>query len=156
MIHGQFMQLPSVHLTGSGCPFCYNKTEGKLLEYLKKYYPEVITQFKLDCCKNKKHLPFDFYINILKIIIELDGGQHFKQVSNWNPPDIKRDIYKMKKAEAEGYKIIRIAQEDVYNATEEWLDENLLSEIQNEDRTPVFISTKEDLYDEHIKLYEYI
>ena len=60
----------------------------------------------------------------------------------------------MKKAEAEGYKIIRIFQEDVYNASEKWLDENLLPEIQSEDRTPVFISSIDGLYDEHIALYE--
>jgi len=153
-IHGEFIQAPSLHLKGVGCPYCKNKTEGKLKEFLQKYYTELIPQFKFDNCKKKFRLPFDFFIPSIKTIIELDGIQHFKKVSNWRPPDIKRDIYKMQKAEAEGYKIIRIFQEDVYNASEKWLDENLLPEIQSEERTPVFISSIDGLYDEHIALYE--
>jgi very-short-patch-repair endonuclease len=138
------------------CPYCSYSTESILLDFLKKYYQDIITQLKLDSCKNKTHLPFDFFIPSIKTIIELDGIQHFKQVSNWASPkqSIKRDIYKMQKAIAEGYKIIRIFQEDVYDNDEAWLDENLLPEIQSEDRKPVFISTIEDLYDEHIALYE--
>ena len=33
--HGEFSQIPAVHLRGNGCPFCINKTEGKLYEKLK-------------------------------------------------------------------------------------------------------------------------
>ena len=153
-IHGEFPQAPSSHLQRVGCPFCMNKTEGKLLEFLKKHYIDVFTQLKLDSCKNILHLPFDFCIPSLKIIIELDGIQHFEQVSNWRPPNIKRDIYKMQKAEAEGYKIIRIFQEDVYNNDETWLETNLLPEITSQDRNHMFISTIDELYDEHIRIYE--
>jgi very-short-patch-repair endonuclease len=140
----------------SGCPLCYNKTEGQLLDFLKKHYPDVFTQLKLDNCKNIYRCRYDVCIPSLKIIIEIDGPQHFKQVSNWDPPEKtrKNDIYKMQKAEAEGYKVIRIFQEDVYDNDEKWLETNLLPEIQNEDRTPVFISSIEDLYDEHIRVYE--
>jgi hypothetical protein len=42
----------------------------------------------------------------------------------------------------------------LYKNDESWLETNLLPEIQNEDRTPVFISSIEDLYDEHIRVYE--
>lgn len=139
---------------GVGCPFCPNKTETILLDFLKKHYTcNIITQFKLESCKNKRYLPFDFCIPSLKLIIELDGLQHFEQVSNWDSPEKTRenDIYKMKKAEAEGYKVLRIFQEDVYDNDEKWLEENLLPEIKSEDRAHLFITTKEDLYDEHIK-----
>lgn len=40
------------------------------------------SQYKMDWCKNIKHLPFDFVLSERKIIIELDGPQHFRQVSN--------------------------------------------------------------------------
>ena len=155
-IHGEFLQRPSSHLRRASCPFCYNKTEGQLLNFLKKYYTDVFTQLKLESCKNITYLPFDFCIPSLKIIIELDGIQHFKQVSNWASPEksIQRDIYKMKQAEAEGYKIIRLFQEDVYDNDETWLETNLLPEIKNTDRNHMFISALEDLYDEHIRVYE--
>ena len=137
----------------TGCPNCVHKTEKLLLDFLTKYY-SIIRNFKLDSCKNKSHLPYDFYIPEKKVIIELDGLQHFEQVSNWNPPDKKRDIYKMKKAEESGYKVIRIFQEDVYNNDEVWLENNLLNEIKSTDCSHVFISSVETLYNEHIKLYE--
>jgi hypothetical protein len=77
-----------------GCPICINKTESKLYDYLIKLYPSLKKQLKLESCKNKTYLPFDFCVPELKVIIELDGRQHFKQISNWEAPDkiIKRDI----------------------------------------------------------------
>ena len=50
--------------------------------------------------------------------------------------------------------IYRIFQEDVFNNDDHWLEENLLPEIISEDRTPVFITSIDGLYDEHIELYE--
>jgi len=139
---------------GQGCPHCTHKTELKLYDYLKILYPDIKQQLKLDNCKLKKHLPFDFYIPNLKVIIELDGGQHFKQVRNWATPEdaIKRDVFKMQKANKEGYKVIRIFQEDVYNNDSKWLDKHLLPEIKDKDRNNVFISSICEMYDEHIRM----
>jgi very-short-patch-repair endonuclease len=55
-----------------------------------------------------------------KIIIELDGAQHFKQVSNWQDPlkTQQIDIFKTKQANANGYSVIRLLQQDV------WLNKN--------------------------------
>jgi very-short-patch-repair endonuclease len=138
----------------TGCPYCKNKTEGKLFNYLLKIYPDIISQFKIDSCKNKFKLPFDFCIPSIKVIIELDGRQHFIQVSNWNTPDeaIKIDIFKMKKAIDLGYKIIRIFQEDVYNNDEIWLEKKLLPKIILKDN-PIFISKDNTLYSKHIELF---
>lgn len=60
--------------------------------------------------KNKKYLPYDFVIH--KIIIELDGLQHFQQVGNWKSPteNLIRDKYKEDCANNNGYSIIRILQ----------------------------------------------
>jgi hypothetical protein len=56
------------------------------------------------------------------IIIELDGPQHFTQVSNWGNPQISRtrDYYKMQCAILNHHKIIRIAQAPVWNDTIDW------------------------------------
>ena len=125
-IHGEFLQSPEDHThSNSGCPHCINKTEGKLYENLQPLYPKIIIQFKKDWCKNKKYLPFDFCIEEYKVIIELDGPQHFKQVSNWSSPEeqFKNDKYKEKCANENGYFIIRLLQEDVFNDKYDWKTE---------------------------------
>jgi very-short-patch-repair endonuclease len=86
---------------------------------------------KYKWCKNKTYLPFDFSIEELKIIIEIDGEQHFIQVSNWKSPELalEKDIFKMKKALEKGYTIIRIIQIDIWNDKNNWrekLDELLI------------------------------
>ncbi len=95
--HGIFEQTPRSHLSGRGCQLCFTKTEGILYNKLLENYPDVISQFRAKWCKNKKYLPFDFCIPSKNIIIELDGGQHFKQVRNWKTPEEQQrlDIYKM-------------------------------------------------------------
>jgi len=141
---------------GSGCIHCLRKSETKLLAYLRNHYPSVQTQFTLDNCKHVQKLRFDFYIPEVNTIIELDGAQHFRQVSNWHPPEnvAKRDVFKMQKAADVGIKVIRISQEDVWNKDEEWLNRELLTEITNKDRTAICISHYESLYDFHISLIE--
>ena len=72
-------QLSSI-TNGGWCSFCVNKTELILFTKLVICYPTLKRQFKVGWCKNKKHLPFDFVIEERKIIIELDGKQHFEQI----------------------------------------------------------------------------
>ena len=55
------------------CPYCINKTEQKLYEQLSPYYNNLKQQYKVEWCKNKTYLPFDFVLEEFKIIIELDG-----------------------------------------------------------------------------------
>lgn len=122
--HDFEMSLNSIS-SGCWCPHCHNKTERKLKEWLEKTYPKckIKTQFKFDKCrseKTNKYLPFDFLLE--NIIIELDGIQHFTQVSNWETPEdqLIRDVYKMNKARESGYHVIRIFQEDVLNNRQKW------------------------------------
>lgn len=110
------------------CPICVNKTEKKLYDKLLEIYPDLITQFRADWCKNSNtnyHLPFDLILEEQKIIIELDGPQHFVQVRNWKSPDehFKIDKYKEKCANENGYSIIRLLQEDVLYDKYDWLTE---------------------------------
>ena len=92
---------------------------------LIKIYPTLKSQYKVDWCKDKKHLPFDFVIEERKIIIEQDGEQHWKQVAKWKTPEHNaiRDMYKMKCANENGFSVIRITQEDVLYNKYDWLDE---------------------------------
>jgi len=108
-----------------GCPICDNKTEQKIFDILIKFLPTIKRQFKVEWCKNKTYLPFDFVLENDKIIIELDGPQHFHQISNWESPEKTQinDKYKMKCANDNGYSIIRLLQEDVFYDTYIWIEE---------------------------------
>ena len=97
---------------------------------LIKNYPSLQQQFKVDWCKKKTYLPFDFVIPEHNIIIELDGPQHFIQISNWASPEETNinDKYKMESANKNNYSVIRLTQEDVFYDTYDWynkLKENI-------------------------------
>lgn len=141
---------------GTGCPSCMHKTEAKLVKFFTTRNFNIKIQYTIDNCRGKtnKLFEFDILLEDSNIIIELDGPHHFKEVSNWGPPNIKRDIYKMRKAEEAGYKVIRIFQEDVYKYDEDWLEKYLLPEIQSDNRNHAFIAVKSGLYDEHMRVYE--
>jgi very-short-patch-repair endonuclease len=120
--HGDFTRRPSDLLQGMGCQFCKNKTEGKLLKHLREIYPSLLTQFSPSWIKPRR---FDFCIPEHKIILELDGRQHFQVVMNWiNPQEnFANDKAKEKLAEENDYCVIRLLQEDVYYNRYDWLTE---------------------------------
>jgi len=77
--HGEFTQKPNDHINGKGCPICNeSKGEKEIRKFLEinniKYERE--KQFK--DCKDKRKLPFDFYLPDFNMCIEYDGEQHFK------------------------------------------------------------------------------
>jgi very-short-patch-repair endonuclease len=117
---------------GNWCSNCRKKTERKLHEALVPLYPSIVREFKQEWCKNITHLPFDFCIPEDKIIIELDGPQHFIQVSNWQSPEEthENDLFKEKCANENEYSVIRLIQEDVLMDKYDWLT-NLRQEIEN-------------------------
>jgi very-short-patch-repair endonuclease len=116
---------------GTGCRKCVNKTEAKLYEKIITIYPSLQTQFKQEWCKRIKHLPYDFCIPEYKIIIELDGVQHFTQIMNWSSPEeqFENDKFKEECANQNGYSVIRLLQEDVFYDTYDWVKE-LCDEIE--------------------------
>jgi very-short-patch-repair endonuclease len=121
--------------TGCWCPYCINKTETKFYKIMKELFPSIIHQFKVEWCKNKTHLPFDFCIPEHKIIIELDGPQHFTQIMEWKTPEeqLITDKYKEKCANDNNYSVIRIIQNDIFNDTYNWLKElcKIIKELKN-------------------------
>ena len=116
------------------CPHCVNKTETKLFEYLRNNKEELnIKSIKKSyrpkwANLRKTHNTFyeyDFYIilnNEIKCIFELDGGQHYKQVSNWNTPlhNQIRDKIKEMLASRQSISLLRLNQEDVLNDKKQW------------------------------------
>jgi len=115
--------LYSISSGGRWCNCRRTKTETILYEYLQSIMNcQVIRQKQFKWCKRSRYLPFDFCIRDFKIIIELDGRQHFTQVSNWDSPEKiqENDVYKMKVANQHGYSVIRISQEDVWYNRINW------------------------------------
>jgi very-short-patch-repair endonuclease len=154
--HGEFQQTPGSHLQGRGCPLCVNKTEAKLYGQLVKKYPTLLKQYKPEWSvntlkKTNRKLPFDFCIPEYKIIIELDGLQHFMQVANWNSPaeTFEMDKFKEERAIEHNHTVIRLLQDDVFNDKFDWLVElcDAIEEIKaNPDITHIYIC-KNNEYD---------
>jgi len=114
------------HVSGDNqwCPTCKNKGETKLFNEVSKHY-KLQNSCRFEWCKaeNGYFMPFDFCLAKHKIIIEVDGDQHFKQVSNWEPPEKRQeaDKFKMKQANRNGYSVIRVLQTDVFRDKNDWL-----------------------------------
>jgi very-short-patch-repair endonuclease len=129
------------------------RTETIVLEFLKEKY-KVTPQKKFDWCKNKTHLPFDFCIESLNVIIEIDGEQHFKQIGKWESPDFRQsiDFYKMKCLFDNNYRIIRIYQPDIYFNNINW--KLLLQNAINTMYKCQYISFDNNLYNNYKKLFK--
>lgn len=77
-IHGDFEQVPSTHLSGSGCPICNSsKLESIVRLYLDSNKIEYIEQMKWPWLVYKNPQSIDFYLPQLNIGIECQGSQHF-------------------------------------------------------------------------------
>lgn len=72
---------PSYMLHNIGCPKCrYSKGEKIIADWLDDNNIEYKIQYRFDDCRDKRSLPFDFYLPDYNKIIEYDGLQHFKPV----------------------------------------------------------------------------
>jgi very-short-patch-repair endonuclease len=122
----EYEQPPNCKSQGNGCPFCVNKTELKVIDYLKEINVNFTRQYKIGIVRKF----YDFYFPDHKLIIEVDGPQHFQQVSNWGNPEetLENDIKKMKTALVNGISVIRIYQPDIWSDKIDWkkfIKENL-------------------------------
>ena len=83
--HGAWPVMPKDHLSGSGCPRCYeSKGENIVKEYFKSKKIEFDSPKEFEDCIGKpnlkgrcRKLKFDFYLPKSKIAIEIDGAFHF-------------------------------------------------------------------------------
>jgi very-short-patch-repair endonuclease len=93
------------------------------------------------------------YIPELGLIIELDGNQHFRKIEAWSHsgiPATKRDVYKMRCANQNGIRVVRLLQQDVWDNDESWLDANLKPLLVKKDaRENEYIGV---MYAEHKRL----
>lgn len=109
------------------CPLCKKKTERIFKKYLEELFPgqKIQHEKRFDWCKNpetNRHLPFDFFIPHLSLIVEIDGRQHTEQVYNWDSPEKtqKKDKIKEKLAAKNGMAVLRFLQEDIFYNRTKW------------------------------------
>jgi len=109
------------------CWYCNNKTEIKLLDWLADVMSgeRIVPQPRFEWCRNPDtghHLPFDLSIPGLKLLVELDGRQHYLEKRGWPSPIPmqRRDLYKMKLAIQHGWTVVRILQESVWMDRDDW------------------------------------
>ncbi len=155
--------LPHSIQQGSGmCGICKYKTEKILIEYCSTLC-NASSQFSPEWCINintKYHFRYDVLL-FDKLIIELDGGQHFKDVEHWNSISSEvqsRDVYKMKKAFDNGYSLLRLSQEEVWKNKIDWkqIIKDCLEELETDSSPKIwFHCIDENLYESHVtKLIE--
>lgn len=83
--HGSFRQVPDKHLNGHGCPKCCQSHGERavlqiLSESLRNTGLEFAPQFRIQECRYKRPLPFDFAVtrqNVVVGLIEYHGQQHY-------------------------------------------------------------------------------
>jgi very-short-patch-repair endonuclease len=106
----------AIHMKKHGCSMCNNKTEVKVYTFLKNNY-NVDTQVKFGWSGK-----FSFDFKIENILIEVDGPQHFRPLSNWNSgwEVMENDLAKEEMAVAHNFFVVRLLQEDIYMDKNDW------------------------------------
>jgi hypothetical protein len=71
-------------LNGSGCHICKNSRGEKQIEdFLNSRNIEFKRQYIFKDCKDKRTLPFDFYLPEFNMCIEYDGEGHYESIKLW-------------------------------------------------------------------------
>lgn len=100
--HGEFNQIIRYHLSGSGCPICNeSKGEEAISKYLTEKNIKFVRQHRFSDCKDKKPLPFDFYLPETNTCIEYQGEQHFRPTTHWGGEDEFKNIIRRDKIKKE-------------------------------------------------------
>jgi len=63
-----------------GCPNCYpqSRTVEEIKKLLNEWDIDFIPEKSFDTCKDKRYLPFDFWLPDDNLLIEYNGSQHYK------------------------------------------------------------------------------
>jgi hypothetical protein len=136
---------------------CKKKTEAILNSFLEEEY-SIKKQARFDWCRFSETgniMPFDVMRKDHPILIELDGNQHFMQVSNWGTPEIvqKKDVEKIQKSIQNGYSIIHLLQEDVWYDRFDWRAalREVMTELESVDPQCVFLCSDAAVYEAHLQ-----
>jgi serine protease inhibitor ecotin len=117
--HGEFLQTPSDHLMGHGCPFCNkSRLEINVNKILTKQNINFIHgQRPFEWLKNKNPLELDFYLPEYNMGIECQGRQHFESIEYFGGDKgleyiQQNDLIKKQLCEEHGLKLFYINYND--------------------------------------------
>jgi len=108
------------------CPICNEShMESLTRQYLTTHNITFESQKRFPDCRYKRELPFDFYLPKYNLLIELDGGQHFKEVPYFDKEGsldnlstrTKRDTIKDTYCTSKGINLLRIGYSELDNLT---------------------------------------
>jgi len=129
------------------CPKCKHKTELLVFDWAAEKYGEELVefQFRRSWLKNPEtgcELSLD--ICIKGVIVEIDGPQHFRQISNWTSPleNQKRDFLKEKLTIKNNMSMIRVLQQDVRSNKINWrkfISETINKLLQNSENPKIVL-----------------
>lgn len=139
--------------SGHGCSLCKFKTQNMVYQFLKENNDSEIFNEKKFSWLGK--MRFDIVID--KYIIEIDGLQHFLKIKHFNKKQSLQDIQRKDKekmilAHKNGYKMIRLHQEDVYNNKIPWKE--FLIEALKSKKPLQTLSCESNIYDHLYKCVE--
>lgn len=136
--------------THNGCPKCVFYGEEMVRYTLTKHGHVVQREAQFTWCP---YYYYDFYIPELKVIIEVDGVQHFKRTRYGSHLSIaKRDAYKMKCAIQHGISVLRIYQPDIIQTSFDWEQHLLLFLVKHQMPVIGLVASREDVYNYHLSL----
>lgn len=122
-----FATTPFYYLKGgyTRCQNCWISSQGQedIDVVLKEYGIERVRQKTFDDCRDKRKLPFDFYLPKYNLLIEFNGEQHYRAVEYFGGKDTfttlqKHDRIKKEYAEMNGFNYLVITykeQNDIRN-----------------------------------------
>ena len=164
--HGDFEQLPNMHLQGRGCPRCKeSKGETKIANYLDQQNISYIREYRLDGYKYR----YDFYLEGYNLLIEFHGGQHYESREYYGGKKafkkrVKHDKAKVELAKRNGIELLVISYLEI-EQVEEILKYELHTKVKNSkivDISHVYElycnidSKKNNLHRYHNILYSYL
>ena len=129
-----FIQKPSKHLKGQGCPKCKNMSYGemKIEKWLKSNKIKYETQKRFKNCNYIQQLRFDFYLPDYNLCIEYQGRQHYEEVEIFDNGESvelrqKRDEIKKQFCKNNNIKLLEIKYtENIINKLEETISKIIL------------------------------
>jgi len=123
-MHHQFeTKLDTILQNEISCPVCNEShMESLTRQYLIAHNITFESQKRFPDCRYRRELPFDFYVPEDNTLIELDGGQHFKEVPYFDhyeglPERTRRDTIKDKYCTNKGINLLRIGYSELDNLT---------------------------------------
>lgn len=135
-IHGEFEQIATNHLRNHGCWSCSESNGEKTIRgVLVDKNITYITNKKFHNCKDKRELPFDFYLPKYNMCIEYDGIQHFEVIEKFGGVDEFKEVQRRDKIKTDyclnnNIRLIRIPYTEFENI-KEILNKEIIYEIQS-------------------------